>query len=188
MQPLLLDLPEQIETERMIIRPPRVGDGRALFEATVDSLSELRRWPASMAWALAPPTEEGSEAYCRNSAAHFMARTDFPLLLIHRGTGEIVGSSGLHRPDWTVPKMEVGWWGRTSYARQGLVTEAVKAILGFGFDFLGARRIFALPDEENTASCRICERVGMQFEGLIRNERAEPAGALRHSRLYASIR
>jgi RimJ/RimL family protein N-acetyltransferase len=151
------------------------------------SLGGLRRWPASLAWALAAPTEEGSETFCRNAAIEFMALRDFPLLLLVRGTGEILASSGLHRPDWTVPKMEIGWCGRTSYARQGLVTQGVKAILAFEFDVLGARRIFALPDQQNTASCRICERVGMQFEGLIRNERGEPGGKLRHLRLYASI-
>ena len=188
MLPPLLDLPEKIDTRRLILRPPQAGDGRALFEAMVDSLPELRRWPGSLAWALVAPSEENSEAYCRTAAANFLARRDFTLLLVLRGTGEIVGSSGLHRPDWGVPKMENGWWDRTNYTRQGLVTEAVEAILAFGFDALKARRIFALPDEENTASCRVCERVGMQFEGLIRNERVDPSGKLHHSRLYASIR
>jgi RimJ/RimL family protein N-acetyltransferase len=184
----LPDLPRQIETQRLIIRPHRPGDGRALDEAIRDSLDELRRWPASLSWALAEPSEEASEVFCRAAAADFSARREFPLLLLLRETGEIVGSSGLHRPDWSVPKMEIGWWGRTGYGHQGLITEAVRAILTFGFDTLGARRIYALPDDENTASCKICERVGMQFEGLIRNERTEPDGTLRHTRLYAAIR
>jgi hypothetical protein len=63
---------------------------------------------SSLAWALAAPSDKASETFCRNAAVNFMARRDFALLLVLRETGEIVGSSGLHRPDWTVPKMEVG--------------------------------------------------------------------------------
>lgn len=181
-------LPTHIETDRLLIRPHRPGDGLGLFQATVESLAELRRWPAAMGWALEEPSEERSEAFCRTSAEDFAARRDFPLLLTDKATGEIVGSSGLHRPDWSVPKLEIGWWVRTSRSGQGLVTEGARAILEFGFAELGARRIFALPDEENTASWRICERIGMQFEGLLRNERAEPSGRLRDTRMYAAIR
>ena len=82
--------------------------------------------------------------------------------------------------------MEIGWWGRSTYARQGLITEGVQAILAFGFEHLGARRIFALPDDENLQSCRLCERVGMRLEGLMRNERSDPDGTLRNTRLYAA--
>ena len=177
-----------IETERLVIRPHRPHDGRALFEAIVESLTELRRWPASMGWALEEPSEAQSEAFCRMSAEEFKSRRDFPLLLTDRTSGEIVGSSGLHRPDWSVPKMEIGWWVRTSRRGQGLITEAARAILEFGFSELGARRISALVDVENEASCRVCERIGMRFEGVLLNERADPDGRVRDSKLYAATR
>jgi RimJ/RimL family protein N-acetyltransferase len=188
MEAWLRDIPEQIMTDRLIIRPHRSGDGAELCAATIDSLVELRQWPASMGWALDDPSPSNSEEFCCACAKSFAERRDFPLLLFHRGTGQVVGSSGLHRPDWSVPKMEIGWWGRSTYAQQRLVTEAVRAILAYGFQNLRARRVFALPDNEKLASCRICERVGMAMEGLLLNERAEPSGRLRHTRVYAAIR
>src|ERR1700756_3349988 len=121
MTPTLPNLPERIETERLVIRPHQLGDGRALFEPTVESLSELRRWPAAMGWALEEPSEEQSEAFCRQCAQDFAARREFPLLLTDKASGEIVGSSGLHRPDWSVPKLEIGWWVRTGRGGRGLV-------------------------------------------------------------------
>ncbi len=81
---------------------------------------------------------------------------------MHRETGEIVGASGLHNPDWSVPTLEIGWWGRTSYLGQGLVTEETKAVLEWGFGTLRARHIHAAVDEENTASWRLCEPIGME--------------------------
>lgn len=187
MREWLNDIPGQILTDRLLIRPHRPGDGPPLFEAITDSLDELRRWPAAMGWALLDQSPEGSEAFCRACAEQFASRSDFPLLITLRDGGTIVGSSGLHRPDWSVPKFEIGWWGRSTFARQGFITEAVAAILEFAFAQLRARRVFALPDEENAASRRICERVGMTYEGLMRHERAEPDGALRNTRLYAKV-
>ena len=188
MREWLQDIPEQILTDRLLIRPHRQGDGRALHDAIMDSLADLRRWPAAMGWSLGDQSAKGSEEFCRACSEAFSRRADFPLLITLRDSGTIVGSSGLHRPDWSVPKLEIGWWGRSTYAKRGLVTEAVEAILEYGFVHLRARRVFALPDDQNSASWRICERVGMNYEGLMINERAEPDGTLRDTRLYAMVR
>lgn len=184
----LKDIPEQIITERLLIRPHRAGDGEALYRATVDSLDELCRWPAAMGWALEDQSPQKSEEFCLACSKAFAERADFPLLITLRDDGTVVGSSGLHRPDWSVPKFEIGWWGRSTHSKRGFVTEAVRGILGFAFTHLRARRVFALPDDENAASWRICERVGMDFEGLLRNERSEPNGTLRNTRVYAMVR
>ncbi len=186
------DLPDLlsvlIHTDRLLIRPPRLGDGPAHHRAVRESLPHLRRWPASLQWAQEEPSEEGSEGYCQLAASEFQARRDFALLLVHRETEEIVGASGLHNPDWSVPALEIGWWGRTSYLGQGLITEAARAVLEWGFETLKARRIQAAADEENTASWRICERIGMEYEGGMRHAHANPDGQLRSNRLYAAIR
>jgi len=103
-------LPERIETERLVIRPHRPGDAPRLLAATLAALPQLRQWPASFGWALETPTAESTAAFCRRCAEDFAARRAFPFLLIHRESGEIVGSSGLHDPDWNRREMEIGWW------------------------------------------------------------------------------
>src|SRR5688572_14975924 len=85
-EPILRDIPEIIESARLTIRPPRPGDGRLVFEAVRDSLETLRRFPASLAWALAQPSIETSEKYCREAYSNFVARRDLPLLLLLRGS------------------------------------------------------------------------------------------------------
>lgn len=52
MQPILLDVPNTLYTERLIIRCPRAGDGQKVFDATIDSLDALREFPASLPWQL----------------------------------------------------------------------------------------------------------------------------------------
>ena len=186
--PILIDVPEVFHTERLTIRPHRPGDGPAVFAAVHESLAELRQFPASLGWALAEPSIEASEQYCREAHAKFLTRCDLPLLLLLRGSNTVVASSGLHRIDWSVPKFEVGFWGRTSFQRTGYVTEGVSTIVAMAFDRLKARRVEALPDDLNERSCRVCERLGFELEGTLRHERVDPNGSLRNMRVYARVR
>jgi len=187
-EPILVEVPDVIHTERLIIRPPLPGDGEAVFEAVRESLVDLRRFPASMVWALADPSVPESEKFCRKAFSDFLARRDMPFLVMLRESTTIVASSGLHRPDWSVPKFEVGFWGRTSFRGNGYVTEAVAAIIEMAFKSLGARRVEALADEENRPSRRVCERVGLVLEGILRNERVAPDGTPRNTCVYARVR
>jgi RimJ/RimL family protein N-acetyltransferase len=186
--PLLLDIPHEFETGRLLIRAPRPGDGRVVHEAVVETLEDLRRYPSSMRWALETPTVERSESFCRRGAALWLLRADLPMLLFRRADGEFVGGSGLHRFDWAERRFEVGWWCRRRDQGQGFITEAVRAVIDYAFAHLGARRVFALGDDANRKSWRVCERVGMTYEGTMKSERADPDGTRRDMRIYAITR
>lgn len=183
--PILLHVPTQIESERLIIRCPQKGDGFAVFEAVVESLESLREFPASLPWAVVEPSISESERFCRESQATFILRSAMPMLLLNKENDQLVGSSGLHDIDWTVPKCEIGYWIRSSCVRQGFATEAVKAITSFAIASLGMRRIEALPDDKNLRSCLVCERAGYELEGVLHNERVQPDGQLADTRIYA---
>jgi hypothetical protein len=187
MQPMLIDLPEAFESDRLILRCPRPGDGPNLFGATVDALAALRKFPASLPWALDEPSVELSESFCTRGFVNFVERRDFPLLFIEKSTGSVIGAGGLHRPRWAVPAFEMGFWGRTSFCGQGFFSEATAAILKFAFSHMKARRVEALCDDLNKESCRVCERIGMQLEGVLRQERRAPDGQLRDTRVYSRV-
>lgn len=189
MRPAVLrDIPEQFDTERLLIRCPRAGDGPIVHASVVDSLAALREFPASLPWAMAQPSVEVSEQYCRESRAEYLLRKSLPMLLFRKADGAHVGSSGLHAFDWTVPKCEIGYWGRSGFNGQGYITEAVKAITAFAFEQLGMRRVEALPDDANARSWRVCERAGYRHEGVMAHDRIAPDGSLRNTRIYACVR
>ena len=183
--PILLDIPAAIETERLLLRPPRAGDGPELHEAVAESLPELRRFLASLPWVAAEQTVESSEIYCRTAASNFLARKDLPYLLWDRKTRKLVGGSGLHRTDWNTPKTEIGYWCRTSRCGAGLITEAVTVLAKVAIEHLAVARLELITDEENLASRRVAERCGFGLEGILRNERRAPDGTLRHTCVYA---
>ena len=186
--PILLDLPEQIETERLILRPPRAGEGPLIHQAVAESLPELRQFLASLPWVAADPTAESSEAFCRNAQSNFLARKDLPFFIFEKATMQLLGSTGLHRTVWTTPKTEVGYWIRSGQARKGFVSEAVDALVEFAFSTLGMVRVELITDEDNAASRRTALRCRFELEGILRQERKAPDGTLRNTCVYARLR
>ncbi|MGH3146677.1 MAG: GNAT family N-acetyltransferase [Rubrobacter sp.] len=182
--PILRDFPESFETERLVIRSPLPGDGPEMHAAVKESLHELTPW---MPWPKEHRTVDDSEASVRRARARFVGREDLMLLLILKGTETLVGSSGLHRIDWTVPRFEIGYWCRTSFTGMGYVTEAVRGISSFAFDALGARRVEIRCDSRNLPSARVAERAGFRLEGELRNNERDMGGTLRDTLVYAMI-
>jgi RimJ/RimL family protein N-acetyltransferase len=187
LDPLLVEVPTRVETARLILRPHRAGDGPALHEALVESIAELRRALWFIPWIAEEQTAESAELRCRRSEGNFLARTDLPYLAFEKSTGRLVGSVGLHRTDWLVPKTEVGYWVRTSAAGKGFITEGVRALVACAFDRLGAQRVELIADEENAPSRKVAERCGFELEGIRRNVLRDPDGRLRNGCVYARL-
>lgn len=185
MDNILRNIPDSFQSERLLIRSPRPGDGAMVNAATLDSLAELRPW---MPWAQQTPTVDDSERYVREAHVRFLKREDLPLLLLLKGTEIMVGSSGLHRINWAVPKFEIGYWVRTPYAGQGYITEAVAAITEFAFTTLGAQRVEIRCDAKNERSATVARRGGFMLEGTLRNEdRCHLTNELRDTLVFAQI-
>lgn len=185
LNPVLLDLPMSLTTERLLLRVPQPGDGIALYDAIAESLPELRQFLSSLPWVAGEQSVESSETFCRNAHANFLACRDLPFLIFSRSSGELLGATGLHRPNWETPKLEVGYWRRSSASGHGLISEAVAALVHYAFAQAHAVRVELITDSKNTKSRRVAERCGFVLEGTLRNERRAPDGSLRNTCLYA---
>ena len=183
--PVLLEIPSRIETERLVLRVPQAGDGARLFEAVTESLPELRRFLGSLPWAAVEQSLESSEAYCRTAQADFIARRELAYLLFERTADVLIGTAGLHHLDWATPKAELGYWGRATCAGRGYVSEAVNALTRLAIERLGAVRVQIVTDEANLRSRGVATRCGFALEGILRNERRSSDGTLRNTCVYA---
>lgn len=185
-EPILLDIPDHFETQRLLIRTPFPGDGLRLHEAALESQPELRQW---MPWAVDLSDPTSMESYVRKKHAQFLAREDFHLLLFLKESDTLIGGGGLHPRDWDVPKFEIGYWLRTAYQKHGYATEAVKGIAAYGLRELGAGRLEIQCDARNEPSAAVARRAGFEFEGRQRNEaRHHLTGELRDTLVFALIR
>jgi RimJ/RimL family protein N-acetyltransferase len=182
--PILRDFPEAFETGRLQIRSPMPGDGPELYAAVRESMGELLPW---MPWPEEHATVEDSESSARLARVRFLERAELRMHFYLKGTGTLVGSSGLHRVDWQVPKFEIGYWCRTSFYGQGYTTEAVRGIAAFAFGALGAKRVEIRCDPANRPSARVAERAGFVLEGELRNDALGTDGTLRNTLIFSAL-
>ena len=178
------DIPEAFESERLLIRVPRPGDGAMINAAALESLEELRPW---LPWASPPPTVEQNEDFARASYADFLMRKRMNLLLLLKESKELVGGSSLHHFNWEVPSFEIGYWLRTRYEGRKLMVEAVQTVAQFAFEILGARRIAIRCDARNYRSACVALGAGFVREARMRHESRAVDGSLRDMLLYARL-
>ena len=80
-----------------------------------------------------------------------------------KGEGRIVGHCGLRRLVET-DEVELFYGADPAYWGRGLVTEAARAALRYGFGRMGFARVMAVTDKDNEWSRRVMERCGLRYE------------------------
>ncbi len=184
--PILRDFPHRFESERLLIRCPLPGDGAQLRGRVLEAQEHLIPW---MPWAVEVNSEEAYEEMVRQKHLDYLARKDMQLMLFLKDTDTLIGSSGLHRIDWSVPKFEIGYWIHPDFEGQGYVTEAVLAITEFAFETLEAKRVEIRCDARNVRSAAVAERAGYTLEGTLRHEaRDHLTNGLRDTLVFALVR
>jgi [ribosomal protein S5]-alanine N-acetyltransferase len=149
---------EPLVTERLRLRPFRIGDLRALHAMWADP--EVGRWVGGTHTRMQQSREELGQ-HMEHQARHGFAFW----AVEERETGGLVGEVGLMFLEGQGPDVEIGWClGRPAWGR-GYATEAAEAWLQAGFDRLGLDRIIAAVLEDNARSRRVCEKLGMRPDG-----------------------
>jgi aminoglycoside 6'-N-acetyltransferase len=82
----------------------------------------------------------------------------------------VVGDITLWAVDESLSLGEMSWVFDPEASGHGWATEAARAVLGLAFDHYGMHRVRARMDARNTASARLCERLGFRREGLLRKD------------------
>lgn len=101
---------------------------------------------------------------------------------------KVVGSIGVFRCDNIHSRTaEMGYYIGESYWGCGLGTSAVTQVCTYIFEHTDIIRIFAEPFAYNAASCRVLEKAGFQFEGLLRSN-AVKNGNVIDMKMYSLIK
>lgn len=101
---------------------------------------------------------------------------------------KVIGSIGVFRQSNIHRQTaELGYYIAEEYWGKGITTEAVKKICEYVFSMSDIIRIYAEPFAYNTASCRVLEKSGFQYEGTLRKN-AVKNGKVLDMKLYSKIR
>lgn len=149
-------------TERLLLRAPQLSDAVHIYHLARD------RRVSEMLLNMPHPYERyEAEAWVERARARIESGDGLPLVILRRADGQLIGSVGLW-PNYLHRRAELGYWLGVDYWGRGYMSEAVQALIDFGFAELGLNRIFATYFTNNPASQRVMLKCGMTFEGIQR--------------------
>lgn len=102
--------------------------------------------------------------------------------VVERSTSRLVGFVGLSVPHFlpeVLPAVEVGWRLHPDVWGQGYATEGARAALHEASATLGLDVVCSVPETRNTASVRVCERLGLRLVREVDIPANEQRGALK---------
>ena len=183
--PLLLEVPAELPGARIVLRAFRDDEAPMLWEAVDSSRPHLTAW---MPWVNEHSSLEFSRDYVRRMQAKWILREDFPMGIWRLADGRLLGATGLHRIDWAIPAMEIGYWLRPDAAGAGYATEAVQLLVRLAFGQLQAERVEIRCDALNLRSAAIPRRLGFVHEATLRCARRNADNALADTLVFALTR
>ncbi len=166
MHKMLIEIPSQIETERLIMRPYQKGDGSPYFSQLRRNIDHLKEHVDDITTI---ENETQAEIRIRELAADWVARTRFVMGIWERASAGLVGQIWIEPKKWDVPLFEIGWFLDKDHQGKGFATEAVKACLTFLFEDLNAHKVEVRTRETNVRSFKLAERCKFVKEGLLRD-------------------
>jgi RimJ/RimL family protein N-acetyltransferase len=152
-----------LETRRLILREFREEDWRDVQEYRSDPVV-VKYLPFQ------PATEAETKALIAKIIGFQKAqpRMVYNFALIDKHDDKVIGSCSIELSSDGDKQGEIGYALNRSYWNQGLMTEASRGVVTFGFKQLGLHRIYGGCDPANTASSLVMEKLGMKRDGQLR--------------------
>lgn len=155
-----------LETERLKIRLIKEDDIYDLFEYCSDD--DVTRYLTFDTYKSLDEAKERIQ-YCLENYKNI----DGPILwaIEYKQDSKLIGSIDFVK--WNIEHKvgEIGYALNKKYWNKGIMTEALKAVLKFGFEKMELNRIEINCDERNIASAKVMEKNGLKYEGTLRQKR-----------------
>jgi ribosomal-protein-alanine N-acetyltransferase len=115
------------------------------------------------------PYENGmAEEWISKHQEEYEKGEQITFAIVHRDEKYLIGAIGLSGFSEEHETAEVGYWIGKPYWNQGFCTEATAAVLKYAFNELKLNRVHARHFKRNPASGRVMQKVGMKYEGCLR--------------------
>ncbi|MCP4418303.1 MAG: GNAT family N-acetyltransferase [Chloroflexi bacterium] len=153
----------QLETERLILREFRLD--AADQEATFDLFSDSRVTRFYNATTFTRP--EQAKAMVKRRYDGFWQGRAIRWAITLKEKDDLIGSCGFNSWDKKKKLGELGYELARPFWNQGIMTEAVKVVIAYGFATLALKRIEAWIMPQNRSSANLLIKVGFQSEGVL---------------------
>lgn len=151
-----------LETERLLLRHLSIEDADFILEL-LNEPSFIRNIGDR-----GVRTIDGANSYILNGPVASYAKNGFGLYLVKlKETDESIGMCGLIKRD-TLEDVDIGYAFLPRFWSKGYAVESARAVKEYAKNAVGLNRVVAIVDPENEGSIRVLEKIGLQFEKMVK--------------------
>lgn len=154
-----------LETSRLKLRQVQMSDAEAMFQ--------LRSNPETMKYVSRPLAENLDDAIAviKMMEDKIESNEGINWAISLKGSTALIGVIGLYRIQQENYRSEIGYMLMPAFWGKGIITEAIPAVLTFGFQTLALHSVEAIIEPENVASEKVLYKNGFVKEAhFIENE------------------
>ena len=178
--------PIRIPTERCYLRLPEMRDHLAWARLRRESAEFLRIWEP--VWAQDHFSRRSFQNRVYWARRVFSESTAVPLFIFREEDDTLLGGITLDNIRRGPSQSAVlGYWIGKEHARNGYMSEAIKALVAYSFSVLDLSRIEAATLAKNKASRGVLEKSGFKYEGVAQSY-LQIDGKWRNHVLYSNLR
>ena len=171
----------RLYTERLALRAIIPADAADVFVFRSDA--EVQKYNAD-------PLTDVAEAFALidQFSSWYTAQQAIIWGITFHNENKVLGLCSIHHWNRRHHRAEIGYDLARRDRGQGIATEAVRAVLRFGFEQMQLHRIEAYTILDNFASVRLLEKLGFQREGVRREYSLEDDGIYHSSGVFGLLR
>lgn len=164
-----------IVTERLVIKPVAVSDTEEIHKYAGDKEIDMMLF-------LPNDNIEQTIEFTKNAVREWAKENPSVREFVMLYNGKIIGGIDLETVDESA--YEIGWVISKDHRNNGFVTEAGKALVGYAFEVLSAKRVIAYCDVRNKASEKVMQKLGMTLADNIGTRFYEKTGVTAGELMY----
>ena len=154
-----------IESERLVLRRFTLDDAEAMFRnwARDPEVTKFLTWPAHA-------NVDITRAVLEDWVSSYQREDYYQWAIVLKENGdEPIGSISAVEQRDDISMVHIGYCLGRAWWRQGIMSEALKSVMDFFFDRVGANRIESRHDPNNPHSGMVMKKCGMRYEGTMRS-------------------
>lgn len=170
-----------LETNRLLLRELSLDDAADLFQYASDPAV-----PRYSTWSVHESIED-SKRFLNAAIKQYKNHQLACWGIVHKADKKLIGTCGFGNWIADQARAELGYALSRKYWGKGYMPEAVRPVITFGFRMMKLNRIEGRCIIPNTASARVMEKVGMKFEGVLR-QHLFAKGSFQDVKMYSILR
>lgn len=177
------ELPLMLENERTLLTPLTLADAPKLYPIALVQKDLLRYSPSEV------HSQALLEKYISTALQAKAANVRYPFLIFDKQQQQYAGTTSFGNIADAHRRLEIGWtWIGKEFQRTGLNRANKFLMLQYAFETLGYERVELKTDGRNKQSRTAMEKIGAQFEGILRSHTVMSDGYRRDTYYYGILR